>query len=56
MILSKVIVSTVIASLLLLQTMTVYATTSPPTTYMPNVTDMEAAGSLIGIYNWSHEL
>ena len=55
MILSKVIVSTVIASLLL-QTMTVYATTSPPTTYMPNVTDMEAPGSLIGIYNWSHEL
>ena len=56
MILSKVIVGPVIASLLFVQTMTVYATTSPPTTYMPNAEDREIPDSLIGVYNWSHEL
>ena len=54
---SKIILSTVIASLLFMQTLTVYATTSPPQTYMPNAKDKEPpTDSFIEIYNWSHEL
>jgi hypothetical protein len=53
---SKIILSTVKASLLFMQTMTVYATTSPPTTYMPNAEDREPPDSLIEVYNWSHKL
>jgi SnoaL-like polyketide cyclase len=54
---SKIILPTVMASLLFMQTMTVYATTSPPQTYMPNALDREPpTDSLIEVYNWSHEL
>lgn len=56
MINSKIVLPTIMASLLFMQTMTVYATTSPPTTYMPNTQDREIPDSLIGVYNWSHEL
>ena len=49
---SKIILTTVIASLLFMQTLTVYATTSPPQTYMPNAKDKEApTDSFIEIYN-----
>ena len=52
----KVVFPAVIASLLFTQTMIAYATITPEQTYMPNALEREPPESLLGLYNWSHEL
>ena len=53
---AKNILPAVVVSLLFGHIITAYATVTPPTTFLPNAKDIEPPPTLIGIYNWSHEL